>query len=308
MLLSIIVIALNEEQFLDNCFKSIRYAIECCGLSGLSELIYVDSGSSDSSVCIAKKYTDKIVKLQPISYPGNSRNAGVKIANGKYIQFIDGDMELDSHWLKKAINILNALEECHVVGVAGIRDDVLYINNCKILKLNIYNSRYLRNSLRFGGAFFVKKQSIIDVGLFDPDLKGGEEADLHLRLIRNKSFIIDLPIKMITHHNVKKNSCLQKIKRCYDVHYVNKSFAISMFNAIRRKYFYSFIIYNKMPFIILTLDLISLAFLVVSCNAFIFYHAACLMIFYIFNESSKLFVVRLQWLGVMKYILNFIIH
>ncbi len=46
------MIVKNEEQYLDNCLKSIKDIAD--------EIVIVDTGSNDRTVEIAKKYTDKI--------------------------------------------------------------------------------------------------------------------------------------------------------------------------------------------------------------------------------------------------------
>lgn len=59
------------------------------------EIICVDDGSSDNSVEIIKDFisTDNRVKLvmNKHSFAGGARNAGLKIAQGKYVMFLDPD-------------------------------------------------------------------------------------------------------------------------------------------------------------------------------------------------------------------------
>ena len=50
------MIVKDEEKYLDKCLKSLLPLTEC----NLAELIIVDTGSTDNTVEIAKKYTDKV--------------------------------------------------------------------------------------------------------------------------------------------------------------------------------------------------------------------------------------------------------
>jgi glycosyltransferase involved in cell wall biosynthesis len=80
-LLSVIIIAKNEEEKLPGCLESIDWA---------DEIILVDTDSTDKTVSIAKKAGARI-----ISYPSGSfsdwRNAGLKAAKSKWILYVDAD-------------------------------------------------------------------------------------------------------------------------------------------------------------------------------------------------------------------------
>lgn len=56
------------------------------------EVIVVDDGSTDQSVPVIRRFGKRVTLLQqPNSGPGAARNAGLKIATGEFIQFIDSD-------------------------------------------------------------------------------------------------------------------------------------------------------------------------------------------------------------------------
>lgn len=59
------------------------------------EIIVVDDGSAYSPFNDLAKYADDVVYLRkPNGGLSDARNAGLKLANGKYIQFVDGDDRL----------------------------------------------------------------------------------------------------------------------------------------------------------------------------------------------------------------------
>ena len=89
-LISVIIPIYNVEKYLDKCVQS-ALAQTYQNL----EIILVDDGSSDSSTEICYKYEkmDPRVKVVRKENGGMSdaRNAGLAVAKGKYIQFVDSD-------------------------------------------------------------------------------------------------------------------------------------------------------------------------------------------------------------------------
>lgn len=90
VLLSLIVPVYNVELYLGECLDSILEQVtdEC-------EIVLVDDGSSDSSGQICQRYAEKnsLITLIKKENGGlsSARNAGISVANGKYITFIDSD-------------------------------------------------------------------------------------------------------------------------------------------------------------------------------------------------------------------------
>lgn len=90
ILVSIIVPVYNVDKYLDECIQSLVNQT----LKNI-EIILVDDGSTDESGIICDQYAkyDSRVKVIHQQNGGQSmaRNAGVKIANGKYLLFVDSD-------------------------------------------------------------------------------------------------------------------------------------------------------------------------------------------------------------------------
>ena len=90
ILISVIVPIYNVESFLGKCIKSIQEQT----YSNI-EIILVDDGSTDGSEVICDEFaqTDKRIKVIHKQNGGitSARKAGVNIAQGKYIGFVDGD-------------------------------------------------------------------------------------------------------------------------------------------------------------------------------------------------------------------------
>ncbi len=90
MKLSIGMMVKNEEANLERCLSSLRPLMEAVP----SELIVVDTGSTDRTVAIAKGYTDKVYSHPWENDYAKIRNFTVNYANGDWFFFIDADEEL----------------------------------------------------------------------------------------------------------------------------------------------------------------------------------------------------------------------
>ncbi len=89
-LLSIIIPVYNVEKFLKQCLDSV-FAQTISDF----EVICVNDGSTDSSADILEEYKQKyenmVIYTQVNGGLSAARNAGIKIASGKYIGFVDSD-------------------------------------------------------------------------------------------------------------------------------------------------------------------------------------------------------------------------
>lgn len=100
IIVSIIVPIYNVEQYLEQCIDSLlNQTLEEI------EVILVDDGSPDGcpEVCEEYKRKDRRVKVIHKINGGlsDARNAGLKIAEGKYVAFIDSDDYVDLHMFEK---------------------------------------------------------------------------------------------------------------------------------------------------------------------------------------------------------------
>ncbi|CEN26695.1 glycosyltransferase [Paraclostridium sordellii] len=101
MLLSIVMMVKNEERYLDKTLESLKPLMREID----SELIILDTGSEDSTVEIAKKYTDKIFFANWNNDFGQMRNISISHASGEWILILDADEQLTNYdKLKEFLN------------------------------------------------------------------------------------------------------------------------------------------------------------------------------------------------------------
>ncbi len=95
----------NTERTLESCLQSL---IELDYPREKLEFIFSDGGSTDSTVRIIqdwqKRYPQiKLVTVANCKSPGQARNAALKVAQGDYILFTDGDCVVRKDWVDKIL-------------------------------------------------------------------------------------------------------------------------------------------------------------------------------------------------------------
>lgn len=179
----IVVIGRNEGLRLVTCLKAVAALCE--------RVVYVNSGSSDGSVAAAGKLGIRVLELD-MSRPftaARARNAGLAellagaAAKYRFVQFIDGDCELNPGWLERAARFLRANPAVAVVS-----------GRCR----ERYPERSVYNTLcdiewdtpigetdGCGGIAMMRTSALAEVGGFNPEVVAGEDSELCTRL-RNK--------------------------------------------------------------------------------------------------------------------------
>ena len=138
-LLSIIVPVYNVEQFLQKCIDSILAQTMTD-----FELILINDGSPDRCGEICDEYAVKdsriIVIHQQNQGVSAARNAGLNVAKGEYIGFVDPDDWIDKNMYKEMINA--AQQENADVVVCGVN---YYDLNFKFIRNDLSNSKVYDN-------------------------------------------------------------------------------------------------------------------------------------------------------------------
>lgn len=101
MKVSIIIRTYNEETYLRGLFRNIRNQTQVMKPFDGYETIVVDSGSTDKTLEIAKRFATKIVHIDRERFTfGRSLNMGIEASDGSHIAIISAHCKIKTdHWL-----------------------------------------------------------------------------------------------------------------------------------------------------------------------------------------------------------------
>lgn len=94
--LSIIIITKNEAHHIETCLQSIQWA---------NEIIVVDSGSTDNTVELCKRYTEKVFITDWPGF-GPQKNRALQYATSDWVLSIDADEHVGDELKKEILTIL----------------------------------------------------------------------------------------------------------------------------------------------------------------------------------------------------------
>jgi GT2 family glycosyltransferase len=192
----VVAIGRNEGNRLKACIQSVT------GTSAL--VVYVDSGSIDGSIDLAKSAGVDVVALD-MNTPftaARARNEGFTRLRQlapqlPYVQFVDGDCEIDQLWINAAVAFLD--DHPDVAVVCGRRrerfpDRSIYNKFC-----DIEWDTPIGKVSGCGGDAMIRADAFERVGGYRADLIAGEEPELCLRLRAAGSLIWRLDQEMTIH-------------------------------------------------------------------------------------------------------------
>ena len=192
----IVVIGRNEGERLRRCLRSVAGRGDA--------VVYVDSGSTDGSISLAQSFGATVVALD-LSIPftaARARNAGAErllevLPGVRFIQFIDGDCELDGGWLPAALPVLERRADAAVI--CGRRREFHP-------EASIYNrladmewNTPIGEAKACGGDALMRVEPYRDAGGYDPTLIAGEEPEFCSRLRAAGWVILRIDADMTRH-------------------------------------------------------------------------------------------------------------
>lgn len=192
--LTFVVIGKNEALNLPRCFRSIQKVS--------NKIIFVDSNSDDNSIEVATQHKIKTILRVKSNFgtPALSRSIGAKNAQTKYIQFVDGDMEIEMGWAQKAIQKLESNKK--IVAVHGYKK--VYTKNHQDYFILSDSKDWQADYLQ--GAFLIERKIYNRAGGLDGRFYGEEERDLYIRIKAIGYEVWYIHDLMASHYDLKKKT------------------------------------------------------------------------------------------------------
>lgn len=196
-LLSVVVVCRNQRDLVIACVRSALR--EAASLGSPFEILVVDSASTDGTREALAGMPVRWVGLgeSPLLCASFGRKVGTDMAAGRYILFLDGDMELEPGFLPAALDAIGRLE-----GAAGIVGQVFERDpSSREGRRDIYRIGKQGKAEKFGGAVLFSRPSLLRAGGYDPYIFNREENELYSRVRSGGESVWQIPVPMASHHD-----------------------------------------------------------------------------------------------------------
>lgn len=191
--IAIAAIGRNEGERLERCLRA--------AVGAAAAVVYVDSGSTDGSAERARAAGCVVVELDP-SRPftaARARNEGFAAAlaaapEAEFVQFLDGDCELEDGWLEKGAEALTARSDLALV--CGRLREVNPGASIYNLMCDLEWQRSPGEIRAAGGNFLVRAHAFRAAGGFSADVIAAEDDEFCVRVRRLgwKLWMLDAPM------------------------------------------------------------------------------------------------------------------
>lgn len=185
-IISIIIPTLKEEQFLERTLKNLE------SLTVPHEIIITDGGSTDRTLEIVRRHTDKIVVWRESHRQtfGEAKNAGAALATGTFLVFIDADVIIPfpQSFFEEALKIFdtNIKLVALTVPLKPYLENRSWVDAFFSAPLNwfyIVSNNVFHSGNSSGEFQMVRADAFRKIGGFGEHLAAGEDNELFRRLV-----------------------------------------------------------------------------------------------------------------------------
>lgn len=188
---SVIIPAYNAERFIRRSIDSVlaqSYPV--------SQVIVIDDGSGDATrAVVSSEYNDRVILIeQQNGGPARARNAGLRIATGEYIAFLDADDWWEPTKLEQQIAVLRSNPDA-VGNYTGLR--VVDESANLLADLAPVDPKNLRTAFRWCNpgvppSSVLLRRSVLEklTEGYDERLRGSEDWNLWFRIVQFGPFCI----------------------------------------------------------------------------------------------------------------------
>lgn len=218
-LISVIIPVYNSAKYISKCLNSVITQ----SFKDI-EIICVDDASTDESLCIIKRYSQKDNRIKVFSNDTNmgagcSRNFALENARGKYIYFLDSDDWLEKDGLSKLANTLKtfgdvdvvAFLHCSVNATTHFKQDFPptpeYLTNQVV---NIYDTPECIQHLGYGMTKIIRRNLLQEFNIKFNNDKCFEDVGHFLDLIPKIKSVVFINEKIFNYRILRRGSVISK--------------------------------------------------------------------------------------------------
>jgi glycosyltransferase involved in cell wall biosynthesis len=195
MQISVIIPAYNAAAYIERALRSVLNQTRPA-----DEIVVVNDGSTDGTSEILKRYEGKIKVIEQANAGVSAaRNAGIRAAAGDWIAFLDADDE----WLAEKLRLQSELpaanpdlcwitgnylfcrcqeNHCQSEALSLLQISAIQHDLCDKMCFDSYFQAYLLRAAGNTNTMLVRKDKLLEAGLFYAGQKIAEDEDVWLRL------------------------------------------------------------------------------------------------------------------------------
>lgn len=212
LLVSVIIRTYNEERYLQRLLDGVRsQKLESTEV----EIVIVDSGSTDSTLEIAKRNNCRITHIKKSDFSfGRSLNVGCQYARGELLVFVSGHcIPASEFWLQELVNpIINGL--CVYSYGRQLGYESTKYSECRLFDKHFPGySKIPQTGFFCNNANAAISKKTWEQFLFDEELSGLEDMDLAKKIVacgEGIGYVADAPVFHI------HNETWQQVKNRYE--------------------------------------------------------------------------------------------
>jgi GT2 family glycosyltransferase len=179
-LVSFVIPVFNSEKDIERCLGSIQ---QLNIAPEISEVVILDNGSTDQTHRILKEL-EVAFHVMPNVTVSALRNRGAALAKGRYLAFVDSDVELSRDWLQNGLRVFDDVAVVASGCFPGVPGDATWVQRTWDLH---QRRRYDALTPRFtkwlsSMNLIVRRDAFLAVGGFNEELQTAEDVDLCYRL------------------------------------------------------------------------------------------------------------------------------
>mgnify|MGYP000524725647 FL=1 len=202
-IISVVIPVYNQEKYIERCLRSVlNQNID----DDLYDIVVVNDGSTDNSLKILKKYSDKINLInyeKNIGLPG-ALNKGIQSCKSKYVVRVDSDDYVNNNFLNFLFSFISFNE------VDAVACDYFLVDEDE----NVIDRKNCDTD-PIGCGIMFQYDHLINLGLYNERFLINEEIEFRNRFIKNyKIKRLEVPLYRYRQHDT--NITKDKKKKKYD--------------------------------------------------------------------------------------------
>lgn len=206
---SVIIPVLNAETLIEQCLQKItRQTYPKENL----EVIVVDNGSTDQTLEIIQSFPVQLEKCEKTG-PSAARNKGIACSKGSILLFIDADCYAEPNLIEKHVNAYAEVDKEKNTpdmvggGILGVNKNFWAVCD-DLVSWSLYHPKLPKrfiSRLIPSANMSIKRSALDKIGLFNENLRFGEDYELCQRAINQQLKILFYPNAVI--HHVNRTTC-----------------------------------------------------------------------------------------------------